>query len=311
MAYEGETLIVSFAWIDYALKEGPMDPTERYVYLDLCNRADADGVCFPSMSTIMRETRLSESTVRRSIASLEKQGWISVVRGNGAGHPSIFTVQRVSPRTPSSERVSRRRVSPCTPKGCHGDGEGCHGDKSPTPPIRSNRQEPSLNPPSAGGSGEFMAATWLFQELGFAAGAYDVQILAQVIAYAAREAKTTAEKTSRFLLDAAQAAIKRGELVNTFWFKNRKFTQEESNVQSRQNHRSPARQRVDNNRRAIAEALAARGIRGPWDHHGNDSPPMAESGHGTADAGVSSGLGETSPEILPPSGSGRDHGAPH
>ena len=76
-----------------------------------------------------------------------------------------------------------------------------------------------------GANGEFLAATWLLEELGRAAGPYDIQMVAQVIAYAARDSKTDAEAASRALLASAQAAIEAGENVNVFWFKDRKFAQ--------------------------------------------------------------------------------------
>jgi hypothetical protein len=76
-----------------------------------------------------------------------------------------------------------------------------------------------------GANGEFLVATWLLEELGLAAGPYDIQMVAQVIAYAARDSKTDAEAASRALLASAQAAVSAGENVNVFWFKDRKFAQ--------------------------------------------------------------------------------------
>jgi hypothetical protein len=76
-----------------------------------------------------------------------------------------------------------------------------------------------------GHNGEFLAANWLMEELGLAAGPYDVQMVAQVIAYAARDSQTDTEAASKVLLVSAKAAIESGENVNVFWFKDRKFLQ--------------------------------------------------------------------------------------
>lgn len=78
---------------------------------------------------------------------------------------------------------------------------------------------------SSGGNGEFMAAGWLLNELGLASAPYDVQIVAQVIQYAARDSGTDTEAASKTLLASAKAAMGVGENVNVFWFKDRKFAQ--------------------------------------------------------------------------------------
>ena len=68
---------------------------------------------------------------------------------------------------------------------------------------------------------------------------------------------------------------------------------------SNQQH-SPAKQRVDGNLRAIGEALAARGVPGPWSSACPDSEEVSKSGTSGVDGGISGGLRATDPEILPP-----------
>jgi len=46
------------------------------VYLYLQSRADKDGKCFPSITTVASELKLSKSTVKRALADLEKSGFI-------------------------------------------------------------------------------------------------------------------------------------------------------------------------------------------------------------------------------------------
>jgi predicted transcriptional regulator len=44
------------------------------VYMYLHDRADKDGKCYPAIGTIVRELKLSRSTVKRAIADLEQSG---------------------------------------------------------------------------------------------------------------------------------------------------------------------------------------------------------------------------------------------
>ena len=46
------------------------------MYLYLCDRADKDGKCFPSVSTIAADLKLSRSTVKRALADLESADFI-------------------------------------------------------------------------------------------------------------------------------------------------------------------------------------------------------------------------------------------
>lgn len=46
------------------------------VYLYLERRADKEGKCFPSIRTIAEELNVSESTIRRSLRDLERNGYI-------------------------------------------------------------------------------------------------------------------------------------------------------------------------------------------------------------------------------------------
>lgn len=70
---------------------------------------------------------------------------------------------------------------------------------------------------------EMQAAITLMQVLGLASGDYDLKIMAQVIAFEAREAKTTPARAAEMLHILGKQGMERGEAVNTFWFKDRKF----------------------------------------------------------------------------------------
>lgn len=46
------------------------------VYIYLADRANKDGICWPSIPTISKDLRLSESTTRRALHDLRKAGLI-------------------------------------------------------------------------------------------------------------------------------------------------------------------------------------------------------------------------------------------
>lgn len=46
------------------------------VYIYLAERADREGKCWPAVSTIARELKLSPTTVRRAVRDLRKAGLI-------------------------------------------------------------------------------------------------------------------------------------------------------------------------------------------------------------------------------------------
>ena len=132
------------------------------------------------------------------------------------------------------------------------------------PQVQAQKQpQGQLLPKKAGSDGDLIAAARLLDKLGIASSPYDVRIVSQVIAYAARDASCEVQDATKALESAARAAMARGELVNVFWFKDRKFAKGAGEP-------SKAKQRLDRNRRAIADALAEQGIPGPWDADGAD-----------------------------------------
>jgi DNA-binding transcriptional regulator YhcF (GntR family) len=137
---------MSIAWMSQVWNHGPDAYLDRYVLLKLADNADQDGRCFPSLPEICEKTRLSISTVRRSIASLESDGWITVIRGHGAGHRSQYQLQeKVSERKVSAGKVSDRKVSIGPKKGIQQAQKGIQQKNPPDPLIGVtviNHQEP-------------------------------------------------------------------------------------------------------------------------------------------------------------------------
>ena len=79
-----------------------------------------------------------------------------------------------------------------------------------------------------------------------------------------------------------------------------KNTENGENGNGTNQQHSPAKQRVDGNLRAIGEALAARGVPGPWSPARANGEEVSESGTGGVDGGIPGGLRATEHEILPP-----------
>lgn len=55
-----------------------MPANMQAVFMWICSHANAEGLCFPSMATLARETDLSESTVKSHVKGLVERGFLSV-----------------------------------------------------------------------------------------------------------------------------------------------------------------------------------------------------------------------------------------
>ena len=70
------------------------------VYLYLYDRANRDGECWPSIPTIARELKLSESTVRRAIQDLKKAELLVTeqrYRVRGGKSSLLFQIRKLGP----------------------------------------------------------------------------------------------------------------------------------------------------------------------------------------------------------------------
>ena len=65
------------------------------VYIYLADRANKDGICWPSIPTISKDLKLSESSTRRGIDDLRKAGLVQTeqrYRGNGGNTSLLFKI---------------------------------------------------------------------------------------------------------------------------------------------------------------------------------------------------------------------------
>lgn len=156
--------------------------------------------------------------------------------------------------------------------------------------------------PDAGA--EMMAATWLFEELGQPADFGTREVAAQAIRLLAKE-EGTVETAVSFLREVALQAKSNGETINRFWFLDQKY--QPAKEGAKENGKAKpgvTKQRLDDSRRALAEAALKRGWIKPDDLVGKDAAQVSEPGARGHDSGVSSGLRESSGEILPPESGG-------
>ena len=79
------------------------------VYIYLYDRANKDGECWPSIPTIAKELKFSESTVRRALKDLRKEGFIVTeqrYRKHGGKSSLLYKLKmQWQKRKPSAKRV--------------------------------------------------------------------------------------------------------------------------------------------------------------------------------------------------------------
>ena len=65
------------------------------VYIYLSDRANKNGECWPAIPTIARELKLSQTTVRRALDDLRKEGLVETkqrYRHNGSNSSLLFKI---------------------------------------------------------------------------------------------------------------------------------------------------------------------------------------------------------------------------
>ena len=68
------------------------------VYLYLRGRAKKEGFCWPAIPTMARELKMSESTIRRALRDLVREGFLVIEerqRESGANSSNLYTLIRL------------------------------------------------------------------------------------------------------------------------------------------------------------------------------------------------------------------------
>jgi hypothetical protein len=81
-----------------------LSSTQKLVMLALCDNANDQGECYPSMSQLARKTGLSDRSVRETIRWLETQGLMKTQLRHGTSPLYHMTPERRSTPEPSSPR---------------------------------------------------------------------------------------------------------------------------------------------------------------------------------------------------------------
>lgn len=308
---------------------GPDDPIDNSVLLRLANHCNDQGrQCFPSIAEVAKKVRRSERTVSRSIAQLEADGWLTVERGVGQGKTSHYVINTAMLKTrqavtfPEDEggQPRQQKVTATTTKGDSGDKpleplngvtvKEPSGEPSQTPPVPLMPANLRLVNPEAGG--ELVAAVWLFEELAIPSDFGTRAVAAEAIRMLAKSADGI-EGAARQILEAGRSARARGETVNRFWLTDQRYLQIDgqnaTGGSNGTNRSSVTHERVSANKRAIAEALARRGVGGVGSAVGADGGQVSGTGPQGFDGGVPVGLRAAGAEVLPPEGSSGAGGA--
>ena len=78
---------MAIAWLNYVFEHSPTRGGARLVLLTLADRADDQGVCWPSVADIAKRAGISERHVRRIIAGLVRAGELAIVKRGGGIRP--------------------------------------------------------------------------------------------------------------------------------------------------------------------------------------------------------------------------------
>ena len=105
--------------MSWAMNQRPRGSKEKFVLLLLANYASSEtGECFPSLSTLADQTRLSRDSVIRAIKALEEDGFVSTKRrkADGVNLPNYYSLNLQGVVAHSDHPSSTMRlgvVAPC------------------------------------------------------------------------------------------------------------------------------------------------------------------------------------------------------
>ena len=110
----GKTISPLISWRG-AIPDSDLPATARHVALTLSlHMSERGDSCFPSQSTLSRETGLSERTVREATHVLEQQGWLERHGAHGRARRSYRYIATIPNRqqVPVEDRANRQQVPP-------------------------------------------------------------------------------------------------------------------------------------------------------------------------------------------------------
>lgn len=131
---------MSFMDAAWAIDHQLADPHEKLLLILIASYTNTEHQCYPSIARLVRQSGLSESTVRRCKQALVKRGLVTVAtRRDGSGRQTsdlltLHPTGQVRPLEESSEVQQETAgegvtVTPSPSEGCHGDRGGCQPDR--------------------------------------------------------------------------------------------------------------------------------------------------------------------------------------
>lgn len=87
----------------------------KLVLLVLANYTNDQGRCWPSIATLTKKTELSERTVQRALAQLQRGGFLEVI--HMPGHSNVFVIHTGATWTSGGARVTPPGVTVWHPRG--------------------------------------------------------------------------------------------------------------------------------------------------------------------------------------------------
>lgn len=131
---------MSITALNWAFSAEVKSPAAKFVLVALSNYADEDGYCYPSQARLARDTGQSDRTVRRHLAQLEADGWITRRqrrRQNGSRTSDAFNLNRAERKRSDWPVVTEPT----------GQSDRNNRPTCPNLPDNLTRPEPSVEPP--------------------------------------------------------------------------------------------------------------------------------------------------------------------
>ena len=183
---------MSFALVNQALAL-PLPPARRAVLVALADRANAAGICWPSVQDIARRACLSVRSVFNHLGELVRAGLIQ--RRARIGRSSLYSLsgQALAPSTPTPEHAASTPASQLN-----------EATSAPAPEVIPTHQPAQQSAPAPVIAPEVLTVETVVQAMRAAGllGAYETQSLTALVA-------TSGDVTE--FTEAASAATQRGK----------------------------------------------------------------------------------------------------
>lgn len=137
--------VVSHHVSSWAWRQPITNPRQKLVLVKLADSANDDGVCWPSLRTLARDTGMSKSAVERNAVELEKLGLLRIekrTRPDGGHTSNLYHLGPGQGVPPEEDGVSRSGGTGCP---AQGGTEPEENRKSTSPTTSSGRGPQSVD----------------------------------------------------------------------------------------------------------------------------------------------------------------------